>query len=315
VTSVLALRALGLGDALTGIPALRGLRRLFPEHQLLLATSAPIGGWLEALAIVDGVVVADGLTGLPRVGPAVAVDLHGRGPESHRLLLEQAPGRMIAFDCPAAGYRSTTKWRADEHEVHRWCRLISAAGGACSPADLHLTVGGTGPPTAPGLGSARSGVILHPGAASGARRWPPERWVQVAQELIADGHDVVVTGTEAELCAQVSGGSGAKNLSGDLSLSELTDLVGSTRLVLSGDTGVAHLATATATPSVTLFGPVSPALWGPAIDPQLHTVLYHGSAPGDPHGADPDPALLRISVPEVLRAARAQLAGTRPPSP
>jgi ADP-heptose:LPS heptosyltransferase len=341
---VLVLRALGLGDALTGIPALRGIRRLWPDRTLLLATNRSLGEWLMGLGIIDGVVPVAGLTvptDLPRLGRHVAVNLHGRGPESHRALMEGTPESLIAFDCPAAGYRSPTQWRADEHEVARWCRLITDAGGPCSPADLylaspadlHLRSPAAMPPSTSAdahrstradaqatssSGASSSMVIIHPGAASEARRWPAERWAAVARELLADGNDVVLTGAEGELCAMVAQACGARDLSGELPLEELTELVGSAQLVLSGDTGVAHLATATRTPSVTLFGPIPPALWGPAIDYDLHTVLYHGTRTGDPHGDRPNPDLLKITVPEVLRAARqllAQPAGTRQPSP
>ena len=80
------------------------------------------------------------------------------------------------------------------------------------------------------------------------------------------------------------------------------------RLVVCGDTGAAHLATAFATPSVVLFGPMPPALWGPPREGP-HTVLWHGTGLGDPWGAQVDPALARIDVPEVLAAAQERLAG------
>ena len=51
-----------------------------------------------------------------------------------------------------------------------------------------------------------------------------------------------------------------------------------------------------------LFGPVPPAEWGPRSGP--HTVLWTGSGRGDPHGTRSDPALLAITVDEVLAAAR-----------
>ena len=61
-----------------------------------------------------------------------------------------------------------------------------------------------------------------------------------------------------------------------------------------------------------LFGPTSPSQWGPIIDPELHTVLWHGRAspPGDPHGDAVDPALAAITVDEVLAAADPALAAT-----
>jgi ADP-heptose:LPS heptosyltransferase len=157
-------------------------------------------------------------------------------------------------------------------------------------------------------------IVVHPGAASGARRWPVQRWAEVIAELRADRHRVVLTGTETELCRALSAASGAENLSGRLSVPELAERVASAALVVCGDTGIAHLATALGVRSVVLFGPVPPARWGPRIDLDRHTVLYHGRRPGDPHAHRPDPALLRIGVTEVLAAARAQLHGTRRPS-
>lgn len=301
---VVVLRALGLGDALTGVPALRGLRRLYGDRPLLLAGPEPVSGWLARLALVDEVIPTTGLSARPPglgLGAHDAVDLHGRGPQSHVLLQAGRPGELIAFDCAAAGHVRGCPWWIDEHEVDRWCRLVSWAGGPCDAEDLRLPIRGT----------ADGAVVVHPGAASGARQWPLSRWSEVVARLRADGHRVVLTGTETDLCAAITAD---EDLSGKLSLDELAARLASAALVLSGDTGVAHLATAVATPSVTLFGPVPPAWWGPAIDTGIHTVLYRGSRLGDPHADQPDEALLRISVTEVLTAARALLHGTSRPS-
>jgi ADP-heptose:LPS heptosyltransferase len=83
--------------------------------------------------------------------------------------------------------------------------------------------------------------------------------------------------------------------------------VAAARVVVSGDTGVAHLATAYRRPSVVLFGPVSPALWGPPRRSQ-HVALWHGDGAGDPWGAELDPALARITVDEVVAALDGLLA-------
>lgn len=304
---VLVLRALGLGDALTAVPAFRGLRRLYGDRPLLLAGRRPVSEWLVRLGLADGVVPTEGLSGEPpgrSLGRHAAVNLHGRGPESHQLLLSAAPEELIAFDCPAAGHRSPSTWRLEEHEVDRWCRLVRDAGGKCSADDLRLTFAVSGDGV----------VVVHPGAASVARQWPIDRWTQVIAELREDGRHVVLTGAETDLCAELSAATGAEDLSGRLSLDELAQRIASAALLLSGDTGVAHLATAAGTRSVTLFGPTPPAWWGPAIDPESHTVLYHGDRPGDPHADVPDPALLLIQPAEVVSAARAQLDGTSRPS-
>ncbi|WP_241248925.1 glycosyltransferase family 9 protein [Rhodococcus sp. X156] len=307
--TVLALRALGLGDALTGVPALRGLRRAFPAHRLVLAAPEPVGAWLHHRGVVDAVLPTAGLAPLHWEGPApVAVNLHGHGPQSHRLLQALRPQQLIAFGCPAADHLGPA-WRADEHEVLRWCRLVRSAGGDCGPEDLRLShpAGATRSPDT---------VVVHPGAASGSRRWPVERWAPVARALLAQGYQVVLTGSRAEagLCARIAEQApGARSTAGRLDLAALTACVAGAGVVLCGDTGVAHLATALATPSVLLFGPTPPHRWGPAVDPHLHTVLWPGDpatpAWGDPHAEALDPRLAAVTVAEVLQAVRGLVGG------
>ncbi len=71
--------------------------------------------------------------------------------------------------------------------------------------------------------------------------------------------------------------------------------------VIAGDTGVAHLATATGTPSVVLFGPIPPSEWGPPADRSQHIPLWAGRR-GNPHSSVTDPGLLRIGIDAVLAA-------------
>lgn len=307
---VLVLRALGLGDALTAVAPLRGVRRMLPVRRVVLAAPAAVGTWLAGLGVVDGVLPVPGLVPLPpSPGGHVAVNLHGRGPRSHELLLASRPGRLVGFAAPEAGHDGPA-WRPDEHEVRRWCRLVSDAGGPCGPEDLRLRAHRPAPRDAP--------VLIHPGAASGARRWPAERWREIAAALAADGHRILVTGSPAEAglaAAVVAGVGGAENVCGTLDLDGLTRTVGAAAVVLSADTGVAHVATALAVRSVVLFGPTPPAWWGPAVDPDLHTVLWHGDPAarswGDPHADRLDARLAAVTPDEVLAAARAQLAASR----
>ncbi|HEX3002616.1 MAG TPA: glycosyltransferase family 9 protein [Angustibacter sp.] len=305
---VLALRAIGLGDALTGVPALRGLRRRFAPRPLLLAAPAALGRWMTDLDVVDGYVPTRDLDDQPpglALGPHDAVDLHGNGPLSRDLLTAARPGQVLSFapPDPAAEVPQTwVEWMPGEHEVHRWIRLVEAWGAEATPDDLRLQPR----PQAPRAGRGR--VIVHPGAAYGSRRWPVDRFAQVAQALAERGHDVVITGGPAEraLCAQVAERAGlpaTASTAGSLELPQLAGLVRDAALVVCGDTGIAHLATALAVPSVLLFGPVAPSAWGPAIDLDLHTVLWHGDGTGDPHGAEPDPHLVQITPDEVLAAA------------
>lgn len=303
---VLVLRALGLGDALTGVAALRGVRRAWPGRRLVLAAPAAPGAFLAGHGVVDVVLPAAGPGPIAVGGPGghVAVDLHGRGPESHRALAATRPARLVAFACPEAGHAGPP-FRADEHEVDRWCRLVRAAGGPCGRADLRLDV-----PAAP----ERDLVLLHPGAASGSRRWPEDRWGALGARLAAAGRRVAVTGSAGEraLCGAVAAacGPGTRDLSGTLDLDGLAAVVAGAGLLVCGDTGVAHLATALGTPSVLLFGPTPPRWWGPALDHDRHVVLWRGAPDhrGDPHADALDPALAALTVGEVADAAHAVLA-------
>lgn len=313
--TLLVLRALGLGDFLTGVPALRALRRAFPAHELVLAAPLVLRPLAELAGVADRVVDASGLEPLrwDDPPPEVAVNLHGKGPQSHEVLAALRPGRLVAFGCAEAGHRGPA-WLAEEHEVRRWCRLLAEDLHApADPRDLGLPV--------PAVPAARPGaVVVHPGAAFPSRRWPPDRFASVARWAAAQGYDVAVTGgpEERELAEEVRRTAGLPStavLAGRTDLTRLAAEVASARMLVSGDTGVAHLASAYATPSVLLFGPTPPTRWGPPAQGP-HAVIWHGRGPGggqgeglgDPWGQAVDPALLEIEVDEVLDRARRLLA-------
>lgn len=298
---VFVLRALGLGDLLTAVPALRALRSTFPKGQLVLGTPSQYEPLVRHVGGVDRVSPMRGLADLPadETRPDVAVNLHGSGPQSHRLLQSLEPGRLVAFASPGTGHRGP-RWRPDEHEVSRWCRLVAETLRVpVNAADLQLAPPATRTPLT-------RAVVIHPGAAHPARRWPVQRFAEVAAWAHDNGLEVVVTGSSAERglasgVASAAGLAGGSVLAGRLSLVELAALVSSAVVVVSGDTGVAHLATAYRTPSVILFGPTPPDLWGPPAGGP-HVALWHGSRRGDPCGETVDPALLTISSQEVIDA-------------
>ena len=134
-----------------------------------------------------------------------------------------------------------------------------------------------------------------------------ERWAEVARQL--PGRVLVTAGPgEQDRAAAVAAGAGLPPdavVSG-LPLPELTGLVAGARLLLASDTGVAHLATAVGTPSVVLFGPVPPALWGPPPGRPRHVALG-GAVRSSNDSPDPAPALLAVGPGEVLAAALALL--------
>ncbi len=303
VREVLVLRALGLGDFLTGVPAYRGLRRAFPKARLTLAAPAALAPLLPLAGAIDRLLPTEGLGCLAYEGrPDLAVNLHGAGPESIDELWSTRPRRLLTHAHPLRPDVPGPAWLDDQHEVVRWCRLLDSAGIAAEPVDLAL-VEPAEPDPAP------DAVVIHPGASAPARRWPARRFALVARQLAADGHDVVVTGGPAEsrLAARVQQAAGLppSRLLISLDLAALAALVARASLVICGDTGVAHLATAYGTPSVIVFGPTPPARWGPP-DAGPHTVLWAGQV-GNPHSSRPDPGLLRIAADAVVEAARDRL--------
>lgn len=287
---------------LTGIPALRALART--TGSLTVAMPAALAPLLELAGIDAEVHDARGLDrALPRAD--LGVNLHGRGPQSHRLLLAAAPD-LVAFGNDEAGVAGP-RWRAEEHERERWCRLLrEALAIPADPFELRLAA-----PPSPAPGA----VVVHPGAAKIARRWPAERWAAVVRHLAEAGERVALTGSEQErsLAEQVDSLSGVPValLAGATDVTVLAGLVAHARGVVAGDTGVGHFAPAYGVPSVHLFGPTPPSRWGPPPGP--HTVLWHGRV-GDPHGALPDPGLLRLSVEEVSAAVDHMIA-TGPGTP
>ncbi|MDQ4049576.1 MAG: glycosyltransferase family 9 protein [Actinomycetota bacterium] len=304
---LVALRALGLGDLLTAVPALRALAVAYPGHHRMLATPRELAPLALLSGAVHEVVHARPFERLdPRLREAdVAVNLHGRGPESHRLLLDARPRRLVGFAQPAVPrWGEGPEWRSGEHEVARWCRMLSESGIAADPTRLDID------PPAIHVPEALHGLtIVHPGAASAGRRWPAERFAAVARAEAGAGRRVAVTGSMAEagLAAEVARTAGLSPeaaLAGRTGLRELAALVAHAGRVVCGDTGIAHLATALGTPSVVLFGPVAPDEWGPPRERPWHRALWAGER-DDPHADRPAAGLLDITVDDVLAALEA----------
>jgi ADP-heptose:LPS heptosyltransferase len=290
---LVALRDLGLGDLLTAVPALRALARAHPDHEHLLVAPEP----LAPLALQIGWEVVPSQA-LHRAD--LAVNLHGRGPQSHRRIAAARPRRAIWFehrDVPDS--RGSPAWGPGEHEVRRWCRLLTESGIPTDPADLRVE-----PPPGHAPPAAEGATLIHPGAADRARRWPLDRFAAVARAELAQGRRVVVTGSadELPLARELVARAGLPPqalLAGTTDLSDLARAVAGAARVVCGDTGVAHLATAFGTPSVLLFGPTAPGEWGPTSGP--HRVLWAGRT-GDPHADCPHDGLLEIDVSQTLDA-------------
>ncbi|KQO82834.1 glycosyl transferase [Frigoribacterium sp. Leaf263] len=303
---LLALRALKLGDLLVAVPALNAVVRERPEHRIVLA----VPGWLEPIAdLVPGLDVLWPTPGLDHpLGIAsgrldTVMNLHGNGPESRRAL-EQLDARVrLGHESP--GWTGPT-WEDGVLERHRWARLATEHGMPADEGDISIDRPCV-PSPAPGA------VVVHVGAFYASRHWPVDRFARVVRSFRDDGHRVVLTGSTAERARalDVAASAGLTDvevaehvLAGAIDLAQMASLVADAALVVSVDTGAAHLASAYSTPSVVLFGPAPPEEWGPpATGP--HVVLTDAaSRVGDTFGSEPDPALLAVSAADVVSAGR-----------
>ena len=297
---LLVLRALKLGDLLVAVPALRALRRAFPEHRISYAAQEWLRPVVDLVGSVDDLLPLHGLDVPIPLEPGridVAVNLHGSGPESTGRLQALAPRVLLGHSGPGL---PGPAWRHGIHERERWSELMDWHRIPADPLDYLLLPPRTASP-APGA------VVIHVGAAYGSRLWPVERFAAVAAELHRAGHEVVFTGSTGErpralAVAERAGLPEGTVAAGKLGLDAFAAAVAGAALVISADTGAAHLASAYSRPSVVIFGPAPVAEWGPPKGPHI-ALTDESQRVGDTFAVEPDPALLAVSVQDVLAAA------------
>jgi heptosyltransferase I len=148
-------------------------------------------------------------------------------------------------------------------------------------------------------------AILNPGAGWGAKRWPAERYGEVARQLAKDGLRTLINYGPGEEClaekAEAASSDSATSIR--CSLTELIALTRRAHLFVGGDTGPLHLAAALHVPVVAIFGPTDPARNGPF---GTRSIVLRNPASQTSHARRPDPdaGLLEITADAVVEAAR-----------
>ncbi|HLZ36868.1 MAG TPA: glycosyltransferase family 9 protein [Mycobacteriales bacterium] len=304
--SVVVLRALpGLGDLLCAVPALRALRHALPgAHLALLGLPAARAVLAHVGPYVDEVLDAAGWPGLPEsplrdpgetlagLGAAqrrrfdLALQLHGSGLVTNPLVSLLGAARTAGSYLPGQWCpdpETFVPYPADQPEVRRLLAVVTHLGAPARGEHLEWRVSEADRGEARALLRDALGApdaayaVVHPGASTATRRWPAERFAAVADALAAAGLRVVLTGTEAERPTTARVRSAARtaprDLAGATSLGALAALVAGARLVVSNDTGAAHLATALRAPSVVVFTGSDPWRWTPSDRGRHHVVV------------------------------------------
>ena len=236
----------------------------------------------------------------------VAVDLQGavrsawfaRWAQTQRLIGEAVPREFAAKFFFSA--RVATR---GVHVIEQSLELVNAIAHENLPMMLPLL------PCDPGseheaLKLPTPYALLSPGAGWGAKRWPPDRYGAVARHLAESGLHIVINSGPAEehLARQIVEASGGAAQPITLDLSGLIAVTRHASLVIAGDTGPLHLASALNIPVVGIFGPTDPARNGP-----FHSrsrVLRHPESVRDhTRRSEPEAGLLTITPEAVSQAA------------
>jgi heptosyltransferase I len=147
-------------------------------------------------------------------------------------------------------------------------------------------------------------VLLNPGAGWGAKRWPIDRYAEVARALHAAGYSIVVNAGpgETQIAEELRAAAGEFAHPVQPTLPELVAITRRAALVIAGDTGPLHLASALERPIVAIFGPTDPARNGPFGG--SFRVLRHPESKRDhTRRSEPEAGLLTITPETVIEAA------------
>lgn len=291
---ILLIRTSALGDVVHCLPVLTALRRHLPHAKIGWIVEGAMAPVLEGHPDLDALLtvrlrawrktpfspetrreLGAFRDALDRFAPDVTLDLmgnHKAGFLSALTLCDRriGPARVWRREPSSAFWISEPVVPHGTHAVDRALSLLDALGIPPEPADFGGDKIFRHEP--PGLDDLGPFVLVHPGAGWASKRYPPERWGEVARRLrdatglptlvpVARGEEELAAGVEA-----ASAGAARRVPAGDLPT--LAALLRRARLVMGGDSGPTHLAHALGTPVLMLMGPTDPARHGPYGAPE-----------------------------------------------
>uniref|UniRef100_B8HSR7 lipopolysaccharide heptosyltransferase II n=1 Tax=Cyanothece sp. (strain PCC 7425 / ATCC 29141) TaxID=395961 RepID=B8HSR7_CYAP4 len=306
---LLCIRLDSLGDVLMTTPAFRALKAAHPDRQLTLLTSPQSAAVAPLIPEIDRVMTyaapwmkatpprADAghdrafiqQLGQQQFDGAIIFTVFSQNPLPAAWLcyLADIPRRLA--HCHENPYQLLTDWIPDpepaqgiRHEVQRQLDLVAQIGCFTKDQRLSLHIPQRDRQTVIqhlatlGVELTRPWLLIHPGATAPSRRYAPNRFAAVADRLFLEGYQILLTGTQPEqplieqIQQQMAGPS--FSLLDRLNLAELAALIALSPLLITNNTGPAHLAAAVGTPVIDLY-----ALTNPQHTPWQvpHRVLFH----------------------------------------
>jgi lipopolysaccharide heptosyltransferase II len=280
---ILVVRFSAIGDILLTTPLLRAIRTRHPGARVAYLTKEQYAPLLadnpnvnEVLAIRDEDSLRAIAATIRSVRYSHLLDLHGNLRTLGLRAIVRGPWRTFSKRRLERQVLITTKRDIYPADVPMAERYFEAAAGLdvdvdAEPPDFFLA------PEAEeraaerlaslGVGEGRALVAIAPGAAHATKCWPADGWIRLTRRLIATGAEVVVVGgpEDAEVGkaivagvrGRITGGTETRvtSVAGMLGLQESGAVIRRAAALISGDTGVMHMATGVGTPVVALFGP------------------------------------------------------------
>lgn len=294
-------RASRIGDFICATPAFRALRSALPDAEISLVGLPFVEPLVQASPYLDHFIRFPGFPGMAEQffdsGIATsffsamqeerfdfAIQMHGSGANSNPFTLllgaRLAAGFVRPGD-PAGRLDAALPFPASGHEVDRVLALTTFLGAPTRDTHTEFPTSCEDEATADSLlqGIERPLIGIHPGARDRIKRWSPERFAMVAPQVRnSRGGTLVLLGGEEEREAArevaIRSSIPCRDLAGRTSLGVLGAVIRRLAVLITNDSGPAHVAYALGTPAVTIFGGTSPAMWGPR-DGRHQTVAHH----------------------------------------
>lgn len=318
--SILVIRPGGIGDAVLLIPALRAFKDAFPDARIKVVAerrNAAVFGLTDVVSEVLLYHKPGDLFAVLKGGYEAVVDTE----QWHRLSgvvarLVRAPV-SIGFGTNERKkmFSLIIAYSHSDHETISFFKLFEPFFTAM-PQQVKipfLSVPEQAASRREELLAPLSGspyVVLFPGATIAEKRWPVERFREVAARSNSNGFPIVIVGGRGEVAdaSRIASDGNNLNLAGKTTLAETAAIIKHARVVITGDSGVMHLAYGLGTPSVSLFGPSNVQKWAPVGE--KHIVIHHNlsCSPCSRFGYTPNcPSnvccMAGITVDEVAEAA------------